>query len=182
MNIKEKSLSELNSSPLGAGLIITGAAGFIGSCMTQYLNEQGYENLILVDDFGEENKRRNWEGKQFTATVERYNLFDWLERNNPAVDFIIHLGARTDTAEFDYAIHQELNVEYSQSIWNYCALKQVPLIYASSAATYGSGETGYDDDEKELENLHPLNPYGISKNEFDKWALQQEKNLLSGQD
>lgn len=177
MNIySEKNTAKNFSSPLGAGgLIITGAAGFIGSCMAQYLNEQGYENLILADDFGEENKRRNWEGKQFIANVERYNLFDWLERNSPEIDFVIHLGARTDTAEFDYAIHQELNVEYSQRIWNYCTLKQVPLIYASSAATYGGGETGYDDNEKELENLHPLNPYGISKNEFDKWVLHQEK-------
>ncbi len=175
MNIEEENILERNSSPLGVGgLIITGAAGFIGSCMVQYLNEQGYEDLILVDDFGAEEKRRNWEGKKFTAIVERYNLFDWLERNNPAVDFVIHLGARTDTAEFDYAIHQELNVEYSQDVWKYCTERKIPLIYASSAATYGSGESGYDDNEKELENLHPLNPYGISKNEFDKWALHQQ--------
>jgi len=153
-------------------LIITGAAGFIGSCMVQYLNEQGYENLILVDDFGAEEKRRNWEGKKFEAIIERYNLFDWLERNNPQVDFVIHLGARTDTAEFDYAIHRELNLEYSQQIWKYCTDKQIPLIYASSAATYGSGELGYDD-KNQIENLHPLNPYGISKNEFDKWVLLQ---------
>ena len=155
-------------------IIITGAAGFIGSCMAQYLNQKGFENLILVDDFGAEEKRRNWEGKKFEAIIERYNLFDWLEKTNPAVDFVIHLGARTDTTEFDYAIHQELNVEYSQNLWQYCTLKQVPLIYASSAATYGSGETGYNDDEKELENLHPLNPYGVSKNEFDKWVLHQK--------
>jgi ADP-L-glycero-D-manno-heptose 6-epimerase len=172
-----KNIDEHISSPLGAGalvgsVIVTGAAGFIGSCMVQYLNEQGYENLILVDDFGVEEKRRNWEGKRFEALIERYNLFDWLEVHNPLVDFIIHLGARTDTTEFDYAIHQELNVEYSQRVWKYCTDKQIPLIYASSAATYGGGELGYDDN-KELEHLHPLNPYGISKNEFDKWALQQ---------
>lgn len=153
-------------------IIITGAAGFIGSCMVQYLNEQGFENLILVDDFGAEEKRRNWEGKKFEAIIERYNLFDWLELNNPAVNFVIHLGARTDTAEFDYAIHRELNLEYSQQIWKYCTDKQIPLIYASSAATYGSGELGYDD-KNQIENLHPLNPYGISKNEFDKWVLLQ---------
>ena len=153
-------------------LMVTGAAGFIGSCMVQYLNEQGFENLILVDDFGAEEKRRNWEGKKFEVIIERYNLFDWLELNNPAVNFVIHLGARTDTAEFDYAIHRELNLEYSQQIWKYCTDKQIPLIYASSAATYGSGEAGYDD-KKQIENLHPLNPYGISKNEFDKWVLLQ---------
>jgi ADP-L-glycero-D-manno-heptose 6-epimerase len=157
-----------------AKLVVTGAAGFIGSCMVQFLNEAGYDNLILVDDFGVEEKRRNWEGKNFEAIVERYNLFDWLEQHNPTVQFVIHLGARTDTTEFDYAIHQELNVEYSQQVWNYCVDKQVPLIYASSAATYGGGELGYDDRQQGLENLHPLNPYGISKNEFDKWVLQQQ--------
>lgn len=165
--------SSLFSADVGA-IIITGAAGFIGSCTVQYLNEHGYENLILVDDFGAEEKRRNWEGKKYNSIVERYNLFDWLARNNPAVSFVIHLGARTDTTEFNYAVHQELNVEYSQEIWKYCTDNHVPLIYASSAATYGSGDLGYNDNEKELENLHPLNPYGISKNEFDKWALQQK--------
>lgn len=162
-----------HSSPAMNSIIVTGAAGFIGSCMVQYLNDQGFENLILVDDFGVEEKRRNWEGKKFEIIVERYNLFLWLQEHNPVIDFVIHLGARTDTTEFDYAVHQELNVEYSQQVWQYCSEKQVPLIYASSAATYGAGELGYDDNE-ELNNLHPLNPYGVSKNEFDKWALQQQ--------
>jgi ADP-L-glycero-D-manno-heptose 6-epimerase len=156
-------------------IIITGAAGFIGSCMVQYLNELGYENLVLVDDFGVEEKRRNWESKRFSEIVERYNLFDWLEQKSPVVDFIIHLGARTDTTEFDYAIHQELNVEYSQNVWKYCTANRVPLIYASSAATYGNDE-GYDDKAENFDNLKPLNPYGISKNEFDKWALQQQEH------
>jgi ADP-L-glycero-D-manno-heptose 6-epimerase len=165
------------ASPLKEGVIIvTGAAGFIGSCMVQYLNEQGYYNLILVDDFGVEEKRRNWESKQFETIVERYNLFDWLEQNKPKLNFIIHLGARTDTTEFDYAIHQELNVEYSQNVWNYGTQHNVPLIYASSAATYGAGELGYFDNDNVVENLHPLNPYGVSKNEFDKWVLHQENH------
>ena len=155
-------------------IIITGAAGFIGSCMVQYLNEQGFENLILVDDFGVEEKRINWESKKYLQIVERYNLFEWLHKNKPQIDFVIHLGARTDTTEFNYAIHEELNLEYSQDIWNYCTAYQVPLIYASSAATYGAGEFGYDDDHAVIEKLKPLNPYGISKNEFDKWALQQQ--------
>ena len=155
-------------------IIITGAAGFIGSCMVQYLNEQGYENLILVDDFGVEEKRRNWESKQFSNIVERYNLFDWLQQHEPKISFFIHLGARTDTTEFDYSIHQELNVDYSQKVWKYCTEHQVPLIYASSAATYGSGEQGYDDKDEQLNRLHPLNPYGVSKNEFDKWAMAEE--------
>jgi len=83
------------------------------------------------------------------------------------------LGARTDTTEFNYAIHEALNVEYSKSIWNYALAHQIPLIYASSAATYGAGELGYNDDHAVVEKLKPLNPYGVSKNEFDKWALQQ---------
>lgn len=173
---------ETNStnSPLGAGgeagaIILTGAAGFIGSCMAQYLNEQGYRDLILVDDFGVEEKRKNWESKAYTDIVERHSLFDWLETHQPAIKMVIHLGARTDTTEFDYSVHETLNVQYSKDIWNYCTAHSIPLIYASSAATYGAGEFGYDDDHALTEKLQPLNPYGISKNEFDKWALQQVK-------
>jgi ADP-L-glycero-D-manno-heptose 6-epimerase len=179
--VDNKNLDSFPSSPLGAGelgglILVTGAAGFIASCMVQYLNENGYNNLVLVDDFGVEEKRQNWEGKNFVAIVERYNLFNWLKENEQKIDFVIHLGARTDTTEFDYAIHQELNVEYSQHVWNYCTKNNVPLIYASSAATYGSGELGYDDDHTVVDQLQPLNPYGVSKNEFDKWALQQRKH------
>lgn len=154
-------------------IMVTGAAGFIGSCMVQYLNEKGYENLILVDDFGIEQKRKNWENKKYRQLVERYNLFEWLTDNNQITDLVIHFGARTDTTEFNYAIHEELNVQYSKNIWNYCTEKRVPLIYASSAATYGAGELGYKDDHEIIEKLKPLNPYGISKNEFDKWAIHE---------
>jgi len=156
-----------------ASIIVTGAAGFIGSCMVQFLNDNGYEQLYLVDDFGIESKRKNWESKRFIQIVERYNLFDWLELNKPKIDLVIHLGARTDTTEFDYSIHEALNLQYSKDIWQYCTLHQIPLIYASSAATYGAGELGYNDDHETPYQLKPLNPYGISKNEFDKWALLQ---------
>ena len=177
MSTPNENHNNKKQSPSSTGrIIVTGAAGFIGSCMVQYLNEQGYEHLILVDDFGFEEKRKNWEGKKFDHVVERYNLFDWLQQNQPKIDCVIHLGARTDTTEFDYAIHQELNVEYSQDIWNYCTAYRVPLIYASSAATYGAGEFGYNDDHAVVEKLQPLNPYGISKNEFDKWALAQHNH------
>lgn len=158
-----------------SAIILTGAAGFIGSCMAQYLNDQGFRNLVLVDDFGVEEKRKNWESKAYSHIVERHSLFDWLETHKPEVEIVIHLGARTDTAEFDYSIHETLNVQYSKDIWEYCTANKVPLIYASSAATYGSGEFGYDDDHALTEKLKPLNPYGISKNEFDKWALRQAK-------
>lgn len=160
-----------NSKP--QTIILTGAAGFIGSCMVQYLNEQGYENLILVDDFGVEEKRKNWESKKFIQIVERYYLFDWLDKNNPKIDFVIHLGARTDTTEFDYEVHRELNYNYSVLLWKYCAANAIPFIYASSAATYGDGALGYDDNHEVIEKLQPLNPYGVSKNEFDKWAVMQ---------
>lgn len=158
-----------------ATIVVTGAAGFIGSCMVQSLNEKGFENLLLVDDFGIESKRKNWEGKKYVEVLERHSFFDWLELHKPKIDLIIHLGARTDTTEFNYAIHEALNVEYSKSIWNYSVAHQIPLIYASSAATYGAGELGYNDDHAIVEKLQPLNPYGVSKNEFDKWALQQNE-------
>jgi ADP-L-glycero-D-manno-heptose 6-epimerase len=157
----------------GGLIIITGAAGFIGSCLVGYLNEKGYENLILVDEFGEKEKDPNLSGKKFKLQIERDIFFEWLAEKKPAVDFIFHIGARTDTTEFDYAVHQRLNVEYSQKIWNYCTINNIPLVYASSAATYGAGELGYNDDHDVAEKLKPLNPYGISKNEFDKWVLKQ---------
>lgn len=155
-------------------IVVTGAAGFIGSCMVSYLNQQGFENLILVDEFDDEEKELNLLHKKYSVRVERENFFYWVQRENPAVDFVFHLGARTDTTEFDYSIHQHLNVEYSQKIWNYCSINNIPLVYASSAATYGEGELGYNDDHDVIEQLQPLNPYGISKNEFDKWVLHQE--------
>lgn len=160
----------------GSAIIVTGAAGFIGSCMVEFLNQQGYNNLLLVDDFDMPAKQANWENKKYRQRIERSELFTWLQQNAPEIDCVIHLGARTDTTEFDYSVHDELNVEYSKDIWNYCVTNQVPLIYASSAATYGSGELGYNDDHEVVEHLKPLNAYGISKNEFDKWALKQQRH------
>jgi ADP-L-glycero-D-manno-heptose 6-epimerase len=155
-------------------IVVTGAAGFIGSCLVGFLNEQGYNNLIVVDEFERTDKYPNLEGKQFTAKVERDTFFTWLKDQAKPVDFIFHIGARTDTTEFDYSIHERLNVEYSKNIWNYCVQHKVPMVYASSAATYGAGELGYNDDHEVPYKLKPLNPYGVSKNEFDKWALQQQ--------
>jgi ADP-L-glycero-D-manno-heptose 6-epimerase len=155
-------------------IIVTGAYGFIGSCLVSYLNQQGFTNLILVDDFAfDEKKEKNLTNKKYLHRIERDNLFVWLQTNQPKIDFLFHLGARTDTTEFDYTIHQKLNVDYSKSIWNYCTQNNIPLVYASSAATYGSGEFGYDDNHEVIEKLLPLNPYGISKNEFDKWVIKQ---------
>jgi ADP-L-glycero-D-manno-heptose 6-epimerase len=155
-------------------IVVTGAAGFIGSCMVSYLNQQGFEKLILVDEFSDKQKELNLLHKKYLVKVEREDFFNWIQREKPEIGFVFHLGARTDTAEFDYSIHQHLNVEYSQNIWNYCTVNNIPLVYASSAATYGEGELGYHDDHAIIEQLQPLNPYGVSKNEFDKWVLHQE--------
>ena len=155
-------------------IVITGAAGFIGSCLTSYLNGKGYTELILVDDFSRKDKKANLEGKKFLSKVERETFFTWLGKEKPSIDFVFHLGARTDTTEFNYAVHQHLNLEFSRNIWNHCTIQNIPLVYASSAATYGDGSLGYLDDHALCESLKPLNPYGVSKNEFDKWVIHQE--------
>jgi len=156
-------------------IIVTGAAGFIGSCMVGYLNRKGFHNLIIVDKFDEEDKKHNYEDKKIIARVERDELFNWLRDHPMKIDFIFHLGARTDTTEFNYDILEKLNVDYSEKIWNYCTENNIPLVYASSAATYGDGELGYKDDHELPYKLTPLNPYGKSKNEFDKWALKESE-------
>jgi ADP-L-glycero-D-manno-heptose 6-epimerase len=156
-----------------SNIVITGAAGFIGSCLVGFLNENGFHQLILVDEFSRLDKVNNLKDKKFTHRIERDDFFLWLDTNKPEISFVFHLGARTDTTEFDYAVHERLNLEYSQLIWDYCMLKQIPLVYASSAATYGSGDQGYSDDHRLPFSLEPLNAYGISKNEFDKWAIRQ---------
>src|SRR5215467_6377154 len=123
-----------------ATIVVTGAAGFIGSCLVGFLNEKGFNNLLLVDDFGRIDKTPNLEGKRFKHKIEREEFFKWLDVQKPAIDFIFHIGARTDTTEFNYAIHEHLNVEYSKKVWHYCVVHDIPLVYASSAATYGNGE------------------------------------------
>ena len=153
--------------------IITGAAGFIGSALVQYLNERGLTDLLLVDEFDREDKEPNLFEKRYMAQVERNELEAWLGGQGHDVKAVFHIGARTDTTEQDPAIFDRLNVRYSQMLWKWCAHNQVPLIYASSAATYGAGEHGYSDNHEVVDQLQPLNPYGQSKNEFDKWALRQ---------
>jgi ADP-L-glycero-D-manno-heptose 6-epimerase len=157
-------------------IVITGAAGFIASCLVSLLNEKGFRNLILVDDFSRADKVPNLEGKIYLRKIERESFFEAMSSGKQSIDFIFHIGARTDTTEFDYKVHQHLNVEYSQEIWEYCTIHKIPLVYASSAATYGGGELGYNDDHDVISSLQPLNPYGVSKNEFDKWTLAQHEH------
>lgn len=155
-------------------IIVTGAAGFIGSALVSRLNNEGLTDILLVDDFSHDEKSPNLEGKKYSEKVERMEFIQNIDSYSN-IDFIFHIGARTDTTEFDMSIFDELNINYTKTIWNYCADNNVPLIYASSAATYGGGEFGFSDDPAGIAQLKPLNPYGDSKQLFDLWALEQSK-------
>jgi ADP-L-glycero-D-manno-heptose 6-epimerase len=157
-------------------IVITGSAGFIGSCLISKFNSEGVTNLILVDDFSIANKQANYTLKIFYQKIERKHFIEWFDKNYNIVTDVIHIGARTDTTEKDINILNELNLNYTKAIWNICAKNNISLIYASSAATYGLGENGYDDDETKIPLLKPLNLYGESKNDFDIWALQQPQS------
>lgn len=159
-------------------IVVTGAAGFIASALITALNENAYSDIVLVDDFSRENRKRNYEDKKYTTIVDRKGFFSWLEENSENVDFVFHLGARTDTTEMNKSIFDELNFEYSCKVWKACADYGIGLIYASSAATYGDGAMGYVDNESMMPKLQALNPYGVSKNEFDAWALKQKDQKL----
>ncbi len=155
-------------------IVVTGAAGFIGSCLVNKLNNKGFKDIVVVDNFTHTAKNLNLENKIYRQKVDRNVFFEWLKENHKKVNFVFHLGARTDTTEFDKRIFDHLNLNYSKQMWQSCVEYDLPLIYASSAATYGDGSLGYDDSHDKPEKLQPLNPYGESKNEFDKWALKQE--------
>jgi ADP-L-glycero-D-manno-heptose 6-epimerase len=155
-------------------VVVTGAAGFIGSCFIRRLNDEDIRDIIIVDDFSDPGKNKNLTGKEFSLKIGRNEFLEWFAKNPKEVSFVFHIGARTDTTEFNRELLNELNFNYSKLIWKICAENGIPLIYASSAATYGLGEHGYKDDESTLSLLQPLNPYGESKNEFDKWAVEQK--------
>jgi ADP-L-glycero-D-manno-heptose 6-epimerase len=154
-------------------IVITGPAGFIGSCLVSRFNSEGITDLVLVDDFSKAEKAGNLEGKKFEHQIARDEFATWLREHASEVDFVIHIGARTDTTEFDVELFNRLNLNYTRTLWSLCTEFSIPFIYASSAATYGLGEQGYADDESLIPLLKPLNPYGDSKNDFDKWAIAQ---------
>jgi len=156
-------------------IVVTGAAGFIGSCLIKKLNEENFNNIVAVDDFSNEQKNKNLEGKKIYRQIHRDNFIDWIDKNEKEIEFIFHLGARTDTTEFDRSLLWKLNTDYTKKVWSKCVAYQIPIVYASSAATYGAGEMGYEDNIEIIPKLHPLNAYGESKNEFDKWVLEQNE-------
>lgn len=155
-------------------IVVTGAAGFIASCLVSELNRSGRMDVVVVDDFSKKEKDLNLHGKTLTAKVPRSEFHAWLTQFASEVEFVFHLGARTDTTEFDNTIFDALNLNFSKGVWQICSEHNIPLVYASSAATYGLGELGYKDNHELPEKLKPLNPYGESKNDFDNWALKQK--------
>ena len=155
-------------------IVVTGAAGFIGSQLVSRLNHEGFFDIVLVDDFTKREKKNNYSNLKFTKKVDRKEFVKWLKKNENQVQFIFHLGARTDTAETNVEIFNKLNLDYSKEVWSLCVEYGLALVYASSAATYGDGTNGYSDSHEVVKDLKPLNPYGDSKNDFDKWALEQE--------
>jgi ADP-L-glycero-D-manno-heptose 6-epimerase len=154
--------------------LVTGAAGFIGSRFIETCQNNNL-SLISVDQLDFFENRSENRSLHFGEKIDRNYLIPWLKETTPRLEAIIHLGAITDTRETNWDALNQFNLEYSKSLWEYATRKKIPFIYASSAATYGDGASGYDDDETLISKLKPLNPYGESKQKFDLWALEQEK-------
>lgn len=153
-------------------IVITGAAGFIGSCLAKSFNNLGKSDLILVDDFSNMEKNQNLKKVVFSQQIDRT---DYIENPDQFdAEAIFHIGARTDTTEFDVAVFDKLNLNYTKKLWKHATEKNIPFIYASSAATYGDGNQGFSDNPKSIKTLRPLNPYGQSKQDFDVWAMEQK--------
>lgn len=153
--------------------IITGGAGFIGSCLVRHLNDSGISNLVLVDDLGQTDKWKNLLGKEYIDLLDKRQLFSWLEGKESTIKGIIHLGACSKTVEKDASYLLENNYRYTLHLAQYALRHHIRFIYASSAATYGDGSQGFTDDHQELHSLRPLNMYGMSKQMFDLWAKRE---------
>ncbi|MDB2613632.1 ADP-glyceromanno-heptose 6-epimerase [Chlamydiales bacterium] len=151
-------------------VVVTGGAGFIGSCVIQELNSQGFSNIIIIDDLGTDERWKNLVGKKFADIIPVEFTFDWFDHHEEEVQAIIHLGASSDTTENDASYLLENNYRYSTYLCDWAIENDVRFIYASSAATYGDGLLGFSDDHSQLESFKPLNMYGYSKHLFDLWA------------
>jgi ADP-L-glycero-D-manno-heptose 6-epimerase len=156
-------------------LVITGGGGFIGSVLAAALNDAGHSDLVIVDRFGHDEKWRNIAKRDFFEIVRVEGLLPWLERFGEDVEAIFHLGAISATTFTDADEIIANNLNYSIALWRWCAAAKKPLIYASSAATYGDGAAGFDDAGgiDAFKQLRPMNLYGWSKHAFDLWALRQ---------
>ncbi|MGL4904751.1 MAG: NAD-dependent epimerase/dehydratase family protein, partial [Cetobacterium sp.] len=159
-------------------IIVTGAAGFIGSAYIWKLNEMGRNDILAVDKLRTEEKWLNLRKRDYADWCDRDELFDWLkdEKNASKVTAVLHMGAISATTERDGDLLMKNNYEYSKKLWDFCSEREITYVYASSAATYGAGEQGYSDEVsvEELKKLMPLNKYGYSKKFFDDWAFKQE--------
>lgn len=155
-------------------LVITGAAGFIGSCLLAEYTRKQTHYIIAVDDFNIKNKQANFIHYQHTEFIDREIFLNWFKEHANQVEAILHIGARTNTTEQNLTLLKRLNFNYSVRIWELCTEYHIPLIYASSAATYGNGEHGYSDEHGLIPALKPMNPYGQSKQDFDLWVLSQK--------
>lgn len=162
------------TKPATPPLLVTGAAGFIGAAFVADCNRRGVP-VISIDRASYFESRTEHAGTDFGQIVDRDELFDWLEREQPALAGVVHLGACSNTMETDEEYLRRVNVEYSQKLWRYCQERKLTFVYASSAATYGDGADGYADDESRVGALQPLNLYGRSKQLFDLWVLEQER-------
>lgn len=159
-----------------ARIVVTGSAGFIGSCVSHHLSAKKDVDVVEVDDFTQVHKRLNFESFSCHQRIQREVFIAWFRSEAKTIDFVIHLGARTNTTEQNLELLKTLNLEFSKDLWEICSEHEIPLIYASSAATYGNGELGYKDDHELIPSLSPMNPYGQSKQDFDVWALQQSSS------
>lgn len=157
-------------------IIVTGGAGFIGSCIVRTLNDMGIEDIVIVDNIKETDKWMNMRNKKYIEYINRDEFLDRLSEFSGKVSHVIHMGACSATTERNFDFLYKNNFEYTKTLWKFCAENQISFIYASSAATYGDGTQGFDDKD-DIKKLRPLNGYGYSKQLFDLWA---EKELANG--